>query len=211
MLKEESAAPKASPIVMKFYHKFEPLTYQYARKVFNYERFGYEFDDVWQEFKIKLYTSILSYLEKWKEYTTTGKYKPVPIVYYIKSAMVNKVKDFVRKFNLEEVANAPKVSIQDNQFDYSETDPLEGTDYSQNFVLNGVDLLENLNPVERIIFILYLKGYTLREIKQRTFKNGIKPVQVIKSQLAYLHGHKAELLSHNHQTHKVFSFDEDMA
>jgi hypothetical protein len=141
---------KTPSAILKFYNRFEHLAEKYAKQVFNYERYGYERQDIVQEFKIKLYTSIITYGEKLMEYKETGKYKPVPIEFYLKSAMVNKVKDFVRKLNLEEVANSNRVSIEDNTFDYSVyNDMVSELDLQKNVYMKVWNGLINL-------FLLYI-------------------------------------------------------
>jgi hypothetical protein len=199
-------------VILKFYNKYEHLASTYAKQIFNYERYGYEKADIVQEFKIKLYTSIISYAEKLQEYKETGKYKPVPIEFYLKSAMVNKVKDFVRKFNTEDVANTNKISIQDNNFDYSVYNDMASELDLKNHVcvINGVDLLENLALLEKFVFVLYLKGHTIREIK-RKFKKVTDPSKVIEHQINYLKTKHSEIYDRRTIEYKVFSYNEDTA
>lgn len=195
--------------LIEFYIKFENLAHHYANQVFNYERHGYEREDVVQDFKIKLYTSLIAYSEKWTEYKNTGKYKPVPIEFYLKSAMANKVKDFIRKFNLETVENVDKISLQNSKFDYGHyTDMGNELNYEENcYVINGVDLLYGLVDSARICFILFLRGFPIKDLRKK-FRNLLDAETIITRQLTYLHTQKTQLLDYRSQDFKVFYFED---
>lgn len=87
----------------EFFFKYEHLTNEYAKKIWNTNNIGMDVDDIKQELKIKLFLSIKNYAEKWNEYRKTGKNKPIPIEFYLKQAMLNKCRDFIKKINKVEL------------------------------------------------------------------------------------------------------------
>ena len=52
----------------KLYFRYEYLANRYASKIFSYEELSFEFEDLVQEFKIKIFTSIKSYGRRWAKY-----------------------------------------------------------------------------------------------------------------------------------------------
>jgi hypothetical protein len=181
-------------IIEKFYLRFEYLAYNYAKQIFNYERSGYEYQDIIQELKIKIYTSILGYAHKWQEYKQTGKYKPVPIKFYIKTALINRTKDFIKQFNQETVENVNKISI--NQFDYGVYNTMVSRmDLNKRIcTINGVDLFHKISEQEKKCFALYLKGFPMNKLL-KVFPKIIVP-DLINKQLTYLNSRKEDLLDY---------------
>ena len=175
------------------YNKYEYLAVNYSNKIFNFERYGYEKEDIVQEFRIKIYTSIISYAEKWSEYKNTGKYKPVPIEYYLKLCMVNKVKDFIKLFNMENIENVDKISIENDGFDYSKETTISSVLSLKDNVceINGVDLFVGLVGRKKQIFSDFLSGYDYKEISEKfpdldvtsTINNQINKLQKYKNKL----------------------------
>ena len=45
----------------KLYLKYEYLAKKYANKIFSYEELSFEYEDLLQEFRIKIFTSLKSY------------------------------------------------------------------------------------------------------------------------------------------------------
>lgn len=173
----------------KYYEKYKHLAEKYAAKVFNYSKLGYEKEDVVQEFRIKIYTTILAYARRWKKYREQGRYKPVDIQTYIKSALANKVKDFIKVIN--EVPN--EISIEDASFDF-------GTEVLASFQLsvkklecsmNGVNLTKGLDKTQTIVFIMYLKGYSVDHIKK--LYRGVNVVSLIRNRKKFLEQYREQL------------------
>jgi len=73
----------------KLYFRYEYLADKYARKIFSYEELSFEFEDLVQEFKIKIFTSIKSYGKRWGKYKRNEASKPVPIRFYLEAACSN--------------------------------------------------------------------------------------------------------------------------
>lgn len=195
--------------IQTLYDKYQYLAKSYSEKVYNFERYGYEKEDVIQEFRIKIYTSIISYSEKWAEYRQTGKYKPVPIEYYLKTAMVNKYKDFVKLFNMSTVENVDKTSIEQDGFDYSEYNTTVSVISLSDDIceINGVDLMEGLIGRKRRIFSMYLEGYTQKEISNE-FPN-LDVEGVISRQLEQVRSKKETLFDfQKHEFTMVTQFED---
>lgn len=81
--------------VNKFYKKFEPFIKGYTSKIEITDN-SIELCDIEQELKIKLYTSIIAYGKKWGHWRKTGKLKPIPIEFYIKTVLNNKMIDLYK-------------------------------------------------------------------------------------------------------------------
>ncbi len=196
---------KQQPIAEKFYLRYEYLAYSYAKQIFNYERSGYEYQDILQELKIKIYTTILAYARKWQEYKTTGKFKPVPMEFYIKTAMVNRTKDFIKQFNQESVENVDKISI--SNFDYGvQSTMVSRMDLSKRIcTINGVDLFYKMSEVEKKCFALYLKGFTVPKLIKLFPK--VVVLELINDQITYLNHRKNDLLNYVKIKHTTITFE----
>lgn len=151
---------KGNSSAEKIYFKYEHLAYKYANKIHSYEQLSFEYEDLVQEFKIKIYTSIIAYAKKWKKHVEFGYIRPVPIQFYLESACLNKVKDFMKYITNE----GYKVRIDDTDFDYGTISDSRVDSGKNEFILNGVDVLENLTGKYRAAFSMYLRGYTKNQI-----------------------------------------------
>lgn len=205
-MKSKAAAatkPQAS-VVLKNYYKYEHLATDYAKQIFNSGKIGFEFDDLVQEFKIKIYTSIIAYAAKWKQYKKDGRYKPIALEYYIKSALVRRRIDFIVKISEEKPIT---LSIEQDGFDYSKLHSIESHIILNKKVakaeINGVDLLEGLSDIESRCFMLYLRGFTIGKL-QKVFKSKFEAGKVISKQIAFLQTKKHELLEN--QTTEFMTF-----
>lgn len=151
----------------KLYAKYDYLAQEYARKINNPELYGYEREDIVQEFRLKIYTSIMSYAKRFAEYKATGKYEPVPLEFYLRSALNNHKKDYFAKFGKSISKNS--MSIQNVEFDVGIDNNLD-LDFTvclktKQMVIGGFDCLKGLSDVERQAFLFYThKGMTLKEI-----------------------------------------------
>lgn len=142
----------------KIYLKYEYLARKYAAKVFSYEELSYEFEDLVQEFKLKIYTSIKSYGRRWLQYRKGEAPQPVPIKYYLECACGNKMRDFMKYISREN----HKLRIDDINYDYGTEDDSEISPDDNKFIVRGIDLLEGLCGKERAIFSLFLRGYNIK-------------------------------------------------
>lgn len=208
--KSKTTAKKYRSKIDEYYERYEYLAAQYSNKVYNFERYGFEKQDIEQELKIKIYTSIISWATKWQEYLDTDRYKPVPIQFYLKAAMVNKIKDFIKKFNEDLVENQDKVSLQANTFDYSTYDTIVSTiDFARlKCEINGVDLLEGLCKLGKVCFIMYLKGFKIKELNTK-FKSHFDVSKLISNQVQILQQQKNKLLDYNKIRIEVAIFTEE--
>lgn len=206
----------------KIYKNYEYLAAQYADKVFNYTQMGYEYQDVLQEFKIKIYTTIKAYLAKLSDFNA-GKLdkKPVPLKYYLQSACSNKVCDFIKYISREGF----KMSIDEVSYDYGVVQDSRVEPENNVFVVNGVDLLENLHKKQRAVFSLYLRGYSKnmlnkvyfgcdadKQAKKQVIEAGDEPMDamdVVKVQCEYLIENYGNDLLQVQRIFKNFNMDED--
>lgn len=139
----------------KLYHRYEYLAKRYASKIFSYEQLSFEYEDLVQEFRLKIWTSIKSYGKRWAKYRRNEASKPVPIKYYLEAACSNKMRDFMKYISRENY----KVSIDEINYDFGIEDDSKIIPEKNKFIVNGVDLLEGLTGKEKIIFSLFLRGY----------------------------------------------------
>lgn len=112
--------------VDEFYNKFAHLADYYASKIWKEGNIGMEREDIKQEMRIKLFLAIKSYAKKWQEYKETGKCKPIPIEFYLKTTMINKSRDFIK-----EISKADFVCIDDmkiNNHTYLDTIEISKTE-----------------------------------------------------------------------------------
>lgn len=197
-----------NPTIQKFLAKYDYLAKQYAGKVFNYERAGYQKSDIEQEFRIKIYTTILAYGERWSEYRRTNRYKPVPIEYYIKNALGNKLKDLIKQFNLMRVENEDKLNFDGVDVGTHNTMVSDVDLKKLKMVINEVDCLEGLNTDQKRCFILYLKGYTIGQL-QKIFLGKCNAETTITRQLSSLRAKKDQLMDYTSFRFETYTVSED--
>lgn len=163
----------------KLYFRYEYLANRYASKIFSYEELSFEFEDLVQEFKIKIFTSIKSYGRRWAKYRRNEATKPVPIKYYLEAACSNKMRDFMKYISRENY----KMRIDDIHYDYGVEDDTNISPEKNKFIVKGVDLLEGLTGKERAVFSLFLRGYNKKILNKVYFNNDEKKIrkQVINS------------------------------
>ena len=168
----------------KIFKKYEYLAKKYAGQVYSYDELGFEFEDLVQEFSMKIYTSILAYGRRWAKYRRGESPRPVPMRYYLECACGNKKRDFMKYISREN----HKLRIDDINYDFGVEDDYEVNPEENKFILRGIDLLEGLTGKERVIFSLYLRGYKMnflnkvyfstnqeKSAKQEVIKNGDEP------------------------------------
>lgn len=198
----------------KLYYKYEYLANKYASRIFSYEQISFEYEDLVQEFRIKIFTSIKAYGKRWGKYRRGEASKPVPLKYYLEAACGNKMRDFTKYITREN----NKVRIDEISYDYGVNDDTRIVPEKNIFIVHGVDLLEGLSGKERAIFSLYLRGNnkrilnkvyfnneTEKRLRKEVLESGDEPIgvaDIIENQKTYLiKKYGNELLQQN----KVFS------
>ena len=149
----------------KLYMQYEYLAKKYAAQIFSYQELSFEFEDLVQEFRIKIFTSIKAYGRKYARYLKGEESKPVHIRYYLECACGNKKRDFMKYIKREN----HKQSIDDINFDFGVEDDCEIVPEKNRFIVRGVDLLEGLHGKERAVFSLYLRGYKINFLNKVYF------------------------------------------
>lgn len=201
----------------KLYKKYEYLAGIYSSKVFNLQSISYEKEDIKQDFKLKLFSAIVTYVRQFDLFLQGKRYRPMPLEVYLKLAMSNFLKDVIKKMNTSKFNNWHSyTSIEREDFDFSiftENQNEEIVDEIVNFKIssyrddltlpiNGVDILHGLEQKEhRIAFILFLRGYKLKVIdKLMNMKTG----KAVKEHIENLKNHKQELMEFNSE--KILHF-----
>lgn len=145
----------AKRVVDKLFEQYQHLAQVYASKVFSYENIGLEREDIVQELSIKIYQSILAYSEKWMRYKSGEEKKPVPLQAYIMTALSNKVLDITKLIDRQGMTTP----MSEVDFDYGVEDSTRIDAERNEFILNGVDVLEGLCGKERTMFIMFIRGH----------------------------------------------------
>jgi len=204
----------------KLYHRYEYLANKYASKIFSYEELSFEFEDLVQEFKIKIFTSIKSYGRRRAKYRRNEASKPVPIRFYLAAACSNKTRDFIKYISREN----HKTRIDDINYDYGIEDDTKISSEKNKFIVNSVDLLEGLVGKERAVFSLFLRGYNTKilnkvyfnneekKIKKQVIDNGDEPftvTDIIEMQKSYLIKKYGNELLQQRKVYSSYNMDED--
>ena len=205
----------------KLYQKYEFLAKKYANKIFSYHEISFEYEDLLQEFRIKIFTSIKSYGRRWSKFRKGEALRPVPIRYYLEAACGNKARDFMKYISREN----HKVSIDEINYDFGVENDNNIDPTANKFIVNGVDLLEGLSGKERAIFSLYLRGRNItflrkvyfsnieeKESKRKVAASGDEPIDVkdiIEMQKEFLIKKYGSELMKTQQVYSSYSIDED--
>lgn len=203
------------------YHRYEYLAKRYAGRLYSYEQLSFEFEDLVQEFRIKIFTSIKSYGKRWLKYRKEGYAKPVPLKYYLEAACSNKMRDFMKYITRENY----KVRIDEINYDFGVEDESEISPEVNRFIVNGIDLLEGLTGKERAVFSLYLRGHSQRilnkvyfsskqekEQKKKIIESGDEPfgvTDIIEMQRNFLIRKYGNELQQFRRTYATYSFEEE--
>ncbi len=160
-------ARKTRKMSVVLFERYEYLANKYAGKIFSYEQLSFEYEDLVQEFKIKIFTSIKSYGRRWGKFRRGEASRPVPLKYYLEAACSNKMKDFTKYISRENY----KTRIDEIDYDYGVEDDTAINPGENKFQLNGIDLLEGLTGKEKIVFSLFLRGYNARLLSKVYYSN----------------------------------------
>lgn len=153
-------------MVETLFYRYEYLAVKYANRIFNVESMSIEYDDLLQEFKMKILTAIKSYGARWSKYRKGEASKPVPLKYYLEAACSNRLKDFTKVIT----RSTNKLRMDYTDFDYGCEDETVIKPEEDVYILKGVDLTEGLNGRDRQIFCMYLKGYNSVALNKEWFK-----------------------------------------
>lgn len=205
----------------RIYLKYEHLAKKYASKIFSYEALSFEYEDLVQEFRLKIFTSIKAYGRRYARFLRGEASRPVPLKYYLEAACGNKARDFMKFISRE----GYKMRIDDINYDYGvESDSFTDT-RTNRFFVNGVDLLEGLTGKERAVFSLFLRGYNtnfLRKVyfsnakekalKKQVIEEGDEPIDVtdiIEAQRRYLITRYGSALLEQRKVYSSYNVDND--
>lgn len=202
---------------LRLYNKYQYLAAVYANKIYNHDHIGMDYDDVVQEFKMKIWHSIIKFGKRWRIYRETGNFKPVPLEFFLRGNLSRLIIDMTKRINSFYIdRNGEKqerikgvCSMQEIGFDMGrEIDPMTTIDFNnKKLIVNGIDLLRGLDEGGKKAFILYIKGHTFKNIKNLS-RDVIDPVGKIKEHVRSLELIRDELGSEN-RLFKVFSYSEE--
>jgi DNA-directed RNA polymerase specialized sigma24 family protein len=207
----QKAKKNKKPASHRLYERYAYLADIYANKLFNTNAIGMDREDVVQELRLKIITSIRAYGKRWADFKKTGLYKPVPIKYYIQTAMNNKLIDMVEEIKKD--VNQYSLSMEDHSFDYgidsSGFSVLQLTGTQKEAVVCGVDLLQGLDGQAKDAFCMYLKGHPLKTI-EKVFKGKVQDIGLmIRAQVETLREHKDEMYSGMQKTYYSYQMAEE--
>lgn len=195
----------------KLFSKYEYLAKKYASRIYSYEQLSYEYDDLVQEFKLKIFLSIKAYGRRYYRYRNGLDAKPVGIKYYLEAACSNKMRDFIKYIDRENY----KVRIDDIDFDFGVEDSTHIQPEKNSFIVNGVDLLEGLVGKDRAVFSLFLRGYNKATLNKVYYADSVeddeplKAEDVITMQREYLIKKYGNDLQQANKVYRSYSLDED--
>lgn len=204
----------------KIYLRYEYLAKKYASQIFSYEELGFTMDDLIQEFKIKIFTSIKAYGRRWAKYRKGEASRPIPIRYYLECACGNKKRDFMKYITNENY----KVRIDEINYDFGVEDDYAIDVKANKFIVRGIDLLEGLTGKERLVFSLYLRGYNMtflrkvyfstrqeKEMRKEIIDNGDEPfgpADIIEMQKEHLLSKYGNDLRQSQKVYRSFQLDD---
>lgn len=195
---------QTTSITEKLFNQYSYLAKVYANKVFDIHKIALEKCDVEQELSIKIFTSIEAYGRRLAEFYETGKNKPVPLKYYIKLSLINKVRDYIKVINYE--VNKGSTSLDEMSFDYGTSQTTYINPSEKKYIINEIDLMEGLKKNEAQIFELFLKGFSTSKIS-KIHKDDVFVKKVIDTQIGKLQGVKKELFQKN-ENFQTFSLED---
>lgn len=190
--KLESNAEKLATLA---FPKYENLALHYANKVDFRKILHIEKEDLIQDLKLKIYSSLKKWFlrnEKFKR--GIERFKPADLEFYIGASCNNLLADLFKNLDAK-----PKqaLSVQNDNFDFGvfPSDNENSTfDWDNRvLILNGINLLEGVEGSEQTVFFLYLKGYSIIDL--RKIFSTLKVDTIIANQKKKLEKSKNSLLS----------------
>lgn len=165
--------------VNNIFYRYDYLCTYYANKIWNNDNPALEKADIIQELRLKLFVSISTYLEKYEEYLKSGKSKPIPLEFYLRTVMINRSKDLIREITRGSV----NFSIEDSGFHFgnnAQPTLTEGYDIKVGFQ----SLLELFDGDDRTVMkLFFIKDFNRRKLL-KLFKNKkLMPEPILESGL----------------------------
>lgn len=148
-------------VAEKIFLKYEGLANYYASKIWNEDNLGLEKEDIAQELKIRLFLAIKTYARRWNEFKKTGKNRPIPIEFYLKTTMTNKSKDMIKEINS---ANF----IRNSEMGYDRGVEMELLSIERTDVKIGSESILNIFNGEqrKILQVLILRDFDIEKTKK---------------------------------------------
>jgi hypothetical protein len=180
------------------FEKHQGLAKVYAKSLFDSHKIGLEVQDLIQEFRIKLFTSIISYKESVRKEVERGVTTHLPIEIYLQTCLKRFKIDYISS-----ITNSGSSYKQNTTIDYS---PNYNIDYSvsnENIInvdfenltveINGYDIFQGLNTIEKRVYSLYLKGMEINKL-HKTFGDVMNVKSFIKQRVEFMKSKKDCLL-----------------
>lgn len=174
-----------------FYNRYSNLANIMASKVNRLDALGLEKEDIQQEFRLKIWTSIPDWVEKWGDYRRGG-IKPVPLRYYLLNVLSNKVKDYYKFIDREK----NNILMSEIAFDYSGQESIDTFIDFENceLILHGVDIMRGMTKNGKKAFVQHVKGHEMKNI-EKMFEGKVKNVRgVINEQLDFIRNYHSDLI-----------------
>ena len=183
---------KCFGIIEKWYMRNLYIPKQYVGKLGGYEKLSWERSDVLQELNIKMLMTIKAWGRRYREFQHTGRYKPVPVDIFIRTAMNNRLKDFFKY--VERVPKTQSVTYASeggSRFDIiSHSNELGETVIDlpgKRLLICGEDVLQGLGTKrEKAIFMLNFMGFKPQELDRKFSKPGFCPSAIVATHQARL-------------------------
>lgn len=190
------------------FEKYQYLASEYAKKLFDTRKISMEYQDVLQEFRLHLYTSVLAYMRAVEKFEQTGFRQPVPAPFYLMSCMKRHVVDFISTINSEKTNTVSFFDKYDLDFGVTNNNHIESDLNNEKLSINGYDIFQGMNPRERKVFALFLKGLSKEEMR-KIFKDNVDVDSIIDNKISYLKKNKNAILEKESNFVKVTSLVEE--
>jgi hypothetical protein len=167
--------------VERIFHRYDYLCRYYASKIIISKNSAIEKDDLIQELRLRLFSSIKTYSKKFSEYEKTGSCKPIPLQFYLKTVMINRTKDLMKEVNSENF----NLSIQSSGVNFG-SDVKSYSFESYNLIVDGQNLLDMFFGEEKVIMkLLIIKNFDSKEVIKK-YKGSLDVKEVIRSGMGKL-------------------------
>lgn len=145
----------------KIYMRYDYLATHYANKIWNTSDSALEKKDLVQELRIRLFTSIQTYVRQWSEHKAGKGRKPVPMDFYVKTVMINKSRDLINQIN-----SNLSISIEDSGFQIG-TSALPISASGCTVTIGAQNLLDLFHDDEQALMRLYFAmDFDLERVKK---------------------------------------------
>lgn len=172
--------------VENIFHRYDYLCSYYANKITINSNSAIQKDDLIQELRIRLFTSIKTYCKKFSEWEKSGIGKPVPLKFYLQTAMINKTKDLMKEVN----SNGFMLSIDSSGVNCG-SDRKEISFENYNLTVGGQNLLDLFTGEEKTIMkLLFIKNFEEEKVidkyngrmnAKKVIKKGLEKIRTLLS------------------------------